>query len=165
MDANSGLNKKLLQLFILLVDEKEITYESFNEYIETKPSQFSKLIKEYKNMLIKLELNYTFDSVDIPNEENETLIPTKIYYQKQLYEDYSFKTDNLTDDEKKRYIYVLLYLMLRNSNMVSKTKIRDRLGLDLSRRTIDRIMNELKTIIGFNIIKDELQCYSIVYDI
>ena len=165
MDANSGLNKKLLQLFILLVDEKEITYESFNEYIETKPSQFSKLIKEYKNMLIKLELNYTFDSVDIQNEENETLIPTKIYYQKQLYEDYSFKIDNLTDDEKKRYIYVLLYLMLRNSNMVSNTKIRDRLGLDLSRRTIDRIMNELKTIIGFNIIKDELQCYSIVYDI
>lgn len=59
IDFNSEFNKKLLQLFILLSDEKEITYESFNDYVRTERPFFSKLIKEYNNMLIKLKLKYT----------------------------------------------------------------------------------------------------------
>ena len=164
MYANSQINKGLLQLYMLLMDEKEITYEAFNDYVETKHSQFSKLINEYKKMIVKLELNCTLITEELPREEDNYFCGY-IYYQTQLYEDYSFKTDNLNEDDKKRYIYVLIYLMLKNGQLVSNTKIKERLNIDLSRRTVDRIINELKEIAGFDIIKDELQSYSIRYDI
>ena len=50
-DTNSKFNKKLLQIYILLNDEKEITYESFNEYEELDSTMYYRLMQEYQEML------------------------------------------------------------------------------------------------------------------
>ena len=159
IDFNSEFNKKLLQLFILLNDEKEITYESFNDYVRTERPFFSKLIKEYHNMLIKLKLKYTLIKEKIQDKDNESYYSYNAYYQTQVIEDYSFSINELTDEEKIRYIYVIFYLMLRNEICVTPKKFKQFLNIDINRTSFKRFIDNFKDLVGFDIYKNELQSY------
>lgn len=86
---NSWFNQRLLQLFILLIDEREVTYDSFNEYTTLDRPMFSRLIKEFQNMLIKLNLAFKIIKEEIENSDNPGCFKSNIYYLTYLYEDYS----------------------------------------------------------------------------
>ena len=161
MNYNSTFNRKLLQLYILLTDEKEITYDSFNEYDKPEPASFSRLINEYQNMIIKLKLNCTLNREEVKNQIDEAYRSSYIYYQTSLFEDYNYNLSLLSDQEKNRYIYVIIYLMLRNREYVSCKLIKDKLKIDVNIRTIQRIIRDIKNIVGFDIYKNELQSYVI----
>ena len=164
MYTNSDYNQKLLQLFILLTDEKEITYESFNDYVSINPSSFSRLIKEYQQMIIKLNLKYTLTIVQVPNQKDEIYMPTKKYYQTAIVEDNSFKTDDLSEEEINRYIYVIIYLMLKSGHYISYIKIKNRLGINITDTTFKTIIDNIKQIVGFDIFKNEFQSFVMDYD-
>lgn len=164
MDFNSEFNRKLLQLYILLMDEKEITYESFNEYEKLDRSMFSRLMHEYQMMIIKLKLKCTLIKEKIGNEDNETLFPKNIYYQTFITEDYSFSIDELTDDEKARYIFVIFYLMLRNDRYISPKKFQQYLNIKMSETSYKRFIDSFKELIGIDIYKNKYSSYVLERD-
>ena len=164
-DTNSTFNKKLLQLFILLNDEKEITYESFNEYDELKRPMFTKLMQEYQEMILNLSLKCTLVKERLKDAENETYFSSYIYYQISLYEDYSFSIEGLTDEKKRKYIYVIFYLMLRNNHQISRSVLEGYLKIDISESSFKRLIDSIKELIGYDIYKNKYQSYVIEYDI
>jgi len=161
MKTNSDFNKRLLMLFLLLDDEKEITYESFNEYEQIDPSNFSRLIKEYQMMIIKMNLKFSLVINDYSDSDNEGQYLKKIYYQISIGNDYSFSLDNLDDNDKNRYIYVILFLMLKNHQYVSQQVFQQRLNIDLDASSYKRMFKAFKELVGFDIYKNELQSYVI----
>ena len=161
---NSWFNQRLLQLFILLIDEREVTYDSFNEYTTLDRPMFSRLIKEYQKMLIKLNLKYRMTKEEIGNPENPGFFKTNIYYLTYLCEDYSFNMSDLTKEEKIKYLYVIVYLMLRNNQYISPKILKERIDIDISESSFKRFLDSFKMLVGFDIYKNKLQSYVIEYD-
>lgn len=165
VDINSKFNKKLLQLFMILCDEKEITRESFNEYEEIEQPMFSKLMQEYQEMLMNLRLKYTLITERKQDVDYETYFPSNIYYQISIAEDYSFSIEDLSDENKKKYIYVIFYLMLRNGQYVSYKTLNSFLKIDISESSFKRLVDSIKEIVGFDIYKNKYQSFVIEHEL
>lgn len=161
---NSWFNQRLLQLFILLIDEREVTYDSFNEYTTLDRPMFSRLIKEFQNMLIKLNLAFKIIKEEIENSDNPGCFKSNIYYLTYLYEDYSFNMNDLTKEERIKYLYVIVYLMLRNNQYISPKILKERIAIEISESSFKRFLDSFKMLVGFDIYKNELQSYVIEYD-
>lgn len=161
METNSIFNQKLLQVFILMNDEKEITYESFNDYENLNRSMFSRLMNEYQKMIILLKLKCTVTKEVIPNLEHSNYFSNYIYYQSFINEDYSFSLDDLSIEDEKKYIYVIFYLILKNEQYLSYKKIYSRLKYKITQSSFKRMINNFKNLVGFDIIKNELNSFII----
>jgi len=164
-DTNSKFNKKLLQIYILLNDEKEITYESFNEYEELDSTMYYRLMQEYQEMLSNLKLKCSIVKERIKDVDYETRYPANIYYHVSIGEDYSFSIEGLSEEKKKKYIYVIFYLMLKNNHYISRKVMSNYLNIDIPESTFKRLVDSVKEIVGFDIYKNELQSYIIEHEV
>ena len=58
MRYNTKLQIFLTQFLIYLLEEKEVTYESFKELMDISKSEFSEFIREFFAMIDDLKLRY-----------------------------------------------------------------------------------------------------------
>ena len=101
---------------------------------------------------------------EIENSDNPGCFKSNVYYLTYLYEDYSFNMNDLTKEERIKYLYVIVYLMLRNNQYISQKILKERIAIEISESSFKRFLDSFKMLVGFDIYKNELQSYVIEYD-
>ena len=97
----------------------------------------------------------------IKDLENDSYYSSNIYYQISVGEDYSFNIEGLSDEKKRKYIYVIFYLMLVNHQYVSSTVLKNYLDIEITKSSFKRLVDSLKEIVGFDIYINKYQSYVI----
>lgn len=69
-----------------------------------------------------------------------------------------------TKEERIKYLYVIVYLMLRNNQYISPKILKERIAIEISESSFKRFLDSFKMLVGFDIYKNELQSYVIEYD-
>jgi len=163
MKYNTKLQIFLTQFLIYLIDEKEVTYESFAELMDISKSQFSIFIKEFFKMINDLRLRYqiTKDQDEYIDDKGHVL--TYIYHLNNLDIDYHFEYEHLNEEALVKYSMTIVYLMLRNKQYVT-TNLLTSIFPNFNKKTMFNLLSKLKEIIPGEIDKNQLLSYVIELD-
>ena len=165
MPANNVTRKRLLNMYIILNDEGILDYESYLEHEDISKRSFNdgiKLLKEAYNDLY-LEGQIIKETEDNPNSE---------YFQKSKYylikdhniNNYSFDIESIDTDKRLKYLYLIVYLMLKSEHYVSVSYVNKMLEINLQRGQFITLIEELIETTGLDIIQNDNYSYELITD-
>ena len=160
-NTDSALN--LTQLLIYLLDNKEVTYESFKEVSNITSSTFSKLINTLKDMIDDLNMKIVLSKTSYLNTEVDTnQLKTNKYFLTTLGEDkYHYEIDNLDDNLLIKYSMSIVYLMLKQHKYIKYEKLSN-IFPNLRRDTLITLIEKLQSILLDDITKNEINSYVLI---
>lgn len=163
MRYNTKLQIFLTQFLIYILEEKEVTYESFKELMDISKSEFSEFIREFFAMVDDLKLRYRIVKEQILNPDNLGLKPTNIYHLNDLDMDNYFEYEHLNEIQLIKYSMTIVYLMLRNKQYVT-TNYLITIFPNFNKKTMFTMVSKLKEIIPGEMDKNKYLSYVIDLD-
>ena len=160
-NTDSALN--LTQLLIYLLDNKEVTYESFKEVSTITSSTFSKLINTLKDLIDDLNMKIVLSKTSYLNTEVDTnQLKTNKYFLTTLGEDkYHYEIDNINDNLLIKYSMSIVYLMLKQHKYIKYEKLSN-IFPNLRRDTLITLIEKLQSILLDDITKNEINSYVLI---
>ena len=156
---NTETNKALLQVYLYLIDNHQISYEEFMQISSLPRTKYYVIMDYFKEMVDDLNLKATISKdkvlkLDSCLNYNEFTY----YYFRQAGVNYYFNLDDCTDEKKIRYSLVIVYLMLKNRQYVSASILEKQLP-DFNRKKMLGIIECLREVVAENIYENEIQSY------
>lgn len=160
---NTDSAVSLTQLLIYLLDNKEVTYESFKEVSTITSSTFSKLMNTLKDMIDDLNMKIVLSKTSYLNTEIDTnQLKTNKYFLTTLGEDkYHYEIDNLDDNLLIKYSMPIVYLMLKQHKYIKYEKLSN-IFPNLRRDTLITLIEKLQSILLDEITKNEINSYVLI---
>lgn len=163
MRYNTKIQIFLTQFLIYLIEEKQVTYDSFTELMDISKSQFSEFIKDFFKMVDDLKLRYKIIKDQEVNIDNTGYRATNIYHLNDLDMDNHFEYEHLNETQLIKYSMTIVYLMLRNKQYVT-TNYLATIFPNFNKKTMFNMVSKLKEIIPGEINKNQLLSYIIELD-
>lgn len=155
---NSKKMKALLTILIAMKDSEEIDFDVFNDYTGLGKKTYSEVLKMIEEMLIDLNMKFQFKRVKIQLENNKT----RYYIYKYKFHvpnpiDYSYNIpDKLGKIKLINYSLVLVYLMLRNNEIVRLNRLETIFPNFKAHKLMD-MMHSLKDIVDGDLYREGYQ--------
>ena len=156
---NTKACQNLLQIFIYMMDEKEMTYEIFNELTGESSFQFTKTMQQFKKMLKSLKMNLKLSKAkDISEEVQYT---SNYYVLVKEKAPYHINPRGVEPNELISYSMVIAYCLLKNKKYVSTKSLSyflPNFDSDVLRVMFDKMLD----LIAEDIEKNELKSYMLI---
>lgn len=164
MPANNNVSRIILRMFIAITQDKKMTYDSYVEYEEISRPVYINSIKELKKAFNDLEITGQIVKDTDTNPLSESFNADTYFYIGNNSNVYDYSIDLLTDGLKKKYIFLIIYLMLLARHFVSLSFVENLINIKLTKSKFAEMIYDISDIVGIDIKKNELGSYEIVED-
>lgn len=158
---NTKACTNLLQVFIYLVDTRQITYEEFYELTGESSYSFTVAMQQFRQMIKSLKMKMELSKGKIQSEEVQ--IESNIYSLSYINQPYYFDYENVDPNELIQYSMVIAYSMLRKNKYVSTKSlayILPNFDSDVLKVMFDKMLDVIPEYID----KNEIKSYMLTND-
>ena len=151
----------LLQVLLYIKDEKEITYQAFEELTGLTRVSFHRVMNMFEEMIEDIHYNATLSKIKNKEIKLDNTQYQEIIYRFHDVDSIEYNIDELSDEKKIQYSAVIIYLMLKNRKRVTTDKLKT-IFPNFNRNKMSNFMNKLKTIIAEEIDINTYQSYFLI---
>lgn len=156
---NTRTIRSIFLMFITMLDSNEIDFDLFRDYTGSYKRSYSKVRKAIIEMISDLNLRCSYEIVKYPQINRYTRYFTYSYtIKKDNQFDYSYNiSPYLTYEKKINYSMTIVYLMLKNNEVVTYKKLAAIFPL-FTRKRFRTLMDYLSILID-----EDLYCEKKIY--
>lgn len=158
---NVEQNKAILQVYLYLMDNHQISSSEFLEITSLSRVSFYKIMNFITSMIDDLNLKATISKDNIKKYDSSLIEhEANIYYFRQAGMNYYFNLEECEDEKRILYSLVIVYLMLKNRQYVSLGTLSKILP-DFDKKKMSKLIATLREVIAEDVYKNEIQSYVI----
>lgn len=158
---NTNTTFALLQVFLYIKDEKEITFEMFEELTGMGKTSYYRVMNLFEEMIEDIHYNATFSKIRNKEVKLDNTQYQEIIYRFHDLGSIEYNIDELSDEKKILYSAVIIYLMLKNRKRVTTDKLKT-IFPNFDRNKMHTFMKKLESIIAEEIDINTYQSYFLI---
>lgn len=159
---NTNTSFALLQVLLYLKDEKEITYQAFEELTTLSKTSYYRVMEMFEEMIEDIHFQATLSKIKLENRLDYT------HYQEVIYRFHDlgsneYDIEGLSDEKKIQYSPVIVYLMLKNRKRVTQDKLKT-IFPNFDKDKMAKLIKKLQDVIAEEIDFNPLKSYMLIED-